>query len=966
MLSNWVLEKLEVVKDEATILLRDPLRLLPEANGAIHRFASDHGFTAIVASTNLVFRELYEKASASEETKKMLVVDRAPLRRRIQSIASKAPPPFYPDFLARTPDTARIEIDLRKFLVEKTGDPRWPQDTNNPRFARLIVGRLDNVIRAHRNLRVAHPDRFSDNDFKIIIAFSALDIPERAFKTFEPKDYWKVGLLGYRSLEQLHSVAPEVANSIRDELRKAPRPFCWFADHPAETVVRAFYLSTILAQHFDHWRLLIANIDPELKPYKDIEEDLLHKVAPELISTDPKRAFSDLLDLENSLSKEALQMLLLEELRINQDNKFAKVIEREHYSVLIRSLALLSALDDLLTNKSDNDIHKSIIKMIEPSQDNQKAFFIEERKTIEWPNLKEAYQLTWNIKCIFDELKKLMASLNVKRLTEISYEWYRTTWIEKRLSRLEYYLSALERLIHNAELIPRPSHGLPDVFVNMKNRIQLNATMLAAEVQGLLDELNSCFQLTIHSQYNTLAREETDVLLTSHFLKRCVKPNWDSVKENAVVLVFDGMRYDVWEELLKPVLENYLDLIKEYPAASLLPSETHVSRKAISAGAFPDSFDMRSGENKLLKEGLSRELGYSVEVEAINPEGMGAGETVRYRAGNLDFYIFELCDTELHKIKVKTLPDGRQVPSRSLSFIYQQLIKNIIDNEVVAVIKNLPAKTKVFIVADHGFGRVGRERIGLEKAWLNEPIDCLYQNAWLKNTLAEAGAHPIVRQNTLEFTVADLHMPASEEVRKKDVQFVKKYRSVIFPKTGYALSRPGVPFRPDAYSHGGISIQEMLVPMVVMQVRSNQDSIIVLGDISGPVQAIEGEEVEFTLPVKLAEAFQDRDIHIEAQGIYLRNQDASALLKQHLYITGGKAQVVYRFVPDPHDATDEERRKGIMERTLKVSVSYRDGHRTIRKNREKVFSVHLNPDKVVRRVPSHLGKILGLTPRSMR
>ncbi|RLB89238.1 MAG: PglZ domain-containing protein, partial [Deltaproteobacteria bacterium] len=250
MLTSWVLEKLEAHKEEGMLLLRDSLRLLPEADGAVHRFANDNGFTVVIASTNLVFRELFEKTFASKDATKLLLVDRAPVRRRSHSSLAKAPPPFYPDFLSRVPESARIDIDLRQYLIEKTGDPNWPQETNDPRFARLITGCLENVLRAHSNLRAAHPSRFTDHDFKAIVAYSALGVPEAAFKRAEARSYWRIGLLGYHALEELDSLAPEVARSIRDELRSAPSPFCWFADNPAEMVVRAFYLAVILAQHF--------------------------------------------------------------------------------------------------------------------------------------------------------------------------------------------------------------------------------------------------------------------------------------------------------------------------------------------------------------------------------------------------------------------------------------------------------------------------------------------------------------------------------------------------------------------------------------------------------------------------------------------------------------------------------------------------------------------------------------------
>ncbi|KUK98166.1 MAG: PglZ domain-containing protein [Anaerolineaceae bacterium 46_22] len=969
MLSSWVIEKLEALRDEQILLVQDSLRLLPEADGTVHRFANEKGFTVIIASTNLVFRELFEKANASKETKKLLIIDRAPARRRAQASLTKAPPPFYPDILARTADTARIDISLRQFLIEKTGDPNWPQEANDPRFARLIMGSIDAVLKAHASLRVAHPTRFTDHDFKTIVAYSALGVPETAFKRPEARSYWRIALIGYPALEELDSLAPEVARSIRDELRSASAPFCWFADSPPEMIVRAFYLSTILSQHVAHWRLLLTSIDPDLKAFSEMDTSLIGEAAPELVSIDPLRAHHDLQDVESSLSKDALNLILLDQLKVTANGRFAEVIENEHYSVLIRSLALLVGLDSLLSDAPPLESHKKLEQVLFAETDGKKDLFIEQRRSPAWENLKAAYRLVRSIRDIRDALDVAAKNLSVKPTSELTFEWFRTLWNDRRVNRLEFYLSAVERLVLSMDFLPRPANELPPAFPAAQARIRERLSKLRDEIQRTLSALNVRFQELVAARYTSwVASDSSEVRLTSQFLRRCVKPNWDPQSEKAVVFVFDGMRYDIWDELVRPIFEDRMEIIADYPATSLLPSETHISRKAIFAGTFPDSFDTRRGEDGLLKEAMQREFGYAGDVEVVTPDGMGTGETVRYRAGNIDFYIFELCDKELHKIPVKSLPDGRCVPGRPLAFIYQQHIKDIIDTEVMAIIRGLTPNTKVFVVADHGFGAIGRERIRVDLPWLNEPNDCLYLNAWLRQSLASVGAPRKVRDNVLEFSVSDLRMPHSGEAvdRSTKQTWQKNFESIIFPKTGYALARPHANFNPDAYSHGGISIQEMLVPMLAMRVKTPEEGLVVLGSIAGPAELIEGEEAEFRMPIRLSESYKLRELRIEAQAVYQTKETTPAISPFIQYISSSGGEIVFRFVPDAADASDEERKTGIMERTLRISITYREGQRMVRKARSIKFSMRLNSEKIVRRVPAHLGKILGLTPRSMK
>ena len=302
-ISEWTKAKLEAVQECDRILVRDSLRLLPGADGVIHSFARENGFTVVVSATNLVFRELYEKALSDAETKRLLIIDRAPIRRRTRASAMKAPPLFYPDLLEAVPEEARIDLDLRDFLKEQTGDPNWPAEANDSRFARLISANFPDVLRAHQNLRSADPKRFTDHDFQTIVAYASLGIPESSFKRLGPQDYWKIGMLAHEHLLELEALAPEVTRPIRDELSQAPAPFCWLADRDPDTVLRAFYLSVILSQHFEHWDLLLANIDPTLSALGSIERKVLEE-APKLVGERPDQAERDIASAEDSLTKD--------------------------------------------------------------------------------------------------------------------------------------------------------------------------------------------------------------------------------------------------------------------------------------------------------------------------------------------------------------------------------------------------------------------------------------------------------------------------------------------------------------------------------------------------------------------------------------------------------------------------------------------------------------------------------------
>ncbi len=973
MLHDWILSKLETIKDFNHVLVRDPLHILSEVDGTIHTFARTNGFTVVVAATNLVFRELYERVTSDPETKKLLVIDRAPARRRSSPSVMKAPPPFYPDLLANTSVEARIDIDLRQFLIDKTGDRDWPWEVNEPLYARLIVSHLEAVLRAYQNLRTAHERRFTDADFKTIVAFASLGVADAAFKKLDAQDYWKIGLLAHEALEELESLTPETTTPIRKELINAPAPFCFFANHDAETVVRAFYVSLILSQHTENWKLLLANIDTALAPLSNFDAEILRQSAPKLILLNHEQAQKDIESAERSLTKDNVQFLLIDQLKINSPSGFRTIIEKERYSIFIKSLSLVMALDNLISHSPANDEQSKVCSVLFPEYNPREVYFVDTRPSTTWFQLKEAYNLAYKIMLLRDELGNAIKNLKVLKTPQISFKYFQELWNEKKINRIEYYLSSLQRLIESGNLLPRREDELPSVFGNALSRIKQRLRTLEEDIYRQLDEINKRFQEFIELHYPAWITKDSDVCLTSQFLRKCLKPYWDPQNEKAVVFIFDGMRYDIWDELLRPMLEDRMETLADIPALSLLPSETHISRKAICAGNYPDSFDSGIGEDKLLKNSLKGEFGFAGDVEVVSPETTGTGETIRYRAGNLEVYIFEICDKGLHKIDMKTLPDGRKVPARPLAFIYQQHIKNIIDTEVMAIMRTLALGSKVFITADHGFGRVGREPLWFGEKDFNELSDCDYVNCKLSVSIDKADIPAKVRNNIVSFTPQQLRMPAKESrmIKKTGQTFHKEYKAIVFPKVGHSFSRPGSHFNPDAYTHGGISIQEMLIPMVVMRVKSREEGLLLLDRIIGPEEIIEGEEVEFRIRIartaSAQDARQDGELRVDIEASYGRDSHQHPLPGQVSYITAKSSkEVVFRFCPDTSGVAEHERREGVVICTLTITASYHEGHRIVRKTQAHRFTVRLNSEKVIRRVPDKLGKILGLTPKTMK
>jgi hypothetical protein len=156
--------------------------------------------------------------------------------------------------------------------------------------------------------------------------------------------------------------------------------------------------------------------------------------------------------------------------------------------------------------------------------------------------------------------------------------------------------------------------------------------------------------------------------------------------------------------------------------------------------------------------------------------------------------------------------------------------------------------------------------------------------------------------------------------------------------------------------------------MIVLKVKKHEEGLLILDAITGPHEVIEGEEVVFCLPINKSSqhSVKDEDVRSDLDATWSREPGERPLPRQVLYVSSHGTEATLRFKPDADDATVEERKDGVMERMLTVTVSYKEGYRTSRKIQSCKFTVRLNSEQVVRRIPPSLGNILGLTPKSMR
>jgi len=974
-IQQWALAHLEQAAGCTTLVVQDHAGLLPDprTDTWLNDFASGHGYEVIIALTNLELRRHLSEVQR-RGVQRVIIVDRWP-QPAAQALRQRAPALFYPDILYGQPPQAFLKVTAQHFLSDLTTDQSWPTTVDDRMIGRILVGDPQGTLAAHRNLRRGKPTGFGDADVREMAAFVHLGIAGHAFSRELAADEWlRIGLASHRRVQELGDVSPELLEVFRDRLRNAPVPFCWLADHDQESVVRSFYLFALLAQHCPKPGQVFAWIAPDLSEFKGMNADQVLKQVPTMVESDGAQAHTDIANVEDNLSPKALEYLLLGEemYDLRKSDDCVRLVEHEHLSPLFVSLALLVTLDGLLQQKVVLPQYRRVMELLERHRVEREFLFDGSNPILE--HLSRFVELAMNTLDTMSQLKGALKTVATKPAGAVSIAQFRSWWTDDRICLAEYLSSQLSRDLATAVITPRDLATLPATFADIPARGAKAARILEETVGDDLVRFNHAFEDVVQQGFPTWVRGKSeDVCLTSMFVDRCLRPYWDPAHEKAVLFILDGLRYDIWVAKFKPVFEARMTLEAELPGMALLPSETHISRKAISAGAPSDVFNpSRDAENDLLDRALTRVYGFSGSGLTVQPfQGAATGEAVRYSNGQLDVYIIDVCDKMLHHIGVKPTDGGGVVPERPLCHIYDAQIGDIVAHEMTSIVRNLKAGTKVFVTADHGFTRNGREEIFFPTEDFNEPADAKYRVCRLKNPASSIYMPKDKQGAFLDFTPNELHVASEEQVKNKKTGEItlKKYASVVFPRAGFSFGRPGNHFNPEAFTHGGVSLQELIVPMIVLKVRGASELALQIDDVVCPASAVEGQTISIALHISLGSTKKDvgRDIAVAAEYRLLAEDETSLgdlttiTLKRYLVGDDG-VDAQLEFVPDVTALPAEVRTSGVALVDLRIDVRYGEDHNEVRRTLAKRVRIGLDTERLVR-TNTGLGKVLGLMPR---
>ncbi|MEW5993353.1 MAG: response regulator [Candidatus Zixiibacteriota bacterium] len=406
-------------------------------------------------------------------------------------------------------------------------------------------------------------------------------------------------------------------------------------------------------------------------------------------------------------------------------------------------------------------------------------------------------QILLVIKRLLDA-KKIIGTSSVKRyITEIN-----------RFNRRLYGAMAPEDWYEAARIL---------AYWNLELDEQMDVG-LEQTLEGTRREWNTEFTKYTMNNYRNWLSDENRPVLSPDLASKYLVPRLKQ-KENILLVVVDCMRLDQWM-LVEPLVAEYYNVQREY-YFSILPSATPFARNALFAGMFPDEIhrvypdnynsqdegSLNRQEDRFLADNLARHgLRFDHQFTYQKIHNNSEGEAIAKRVADffdkqVATFVFNFLDILAHgrsnNVILKEIA-GTEAAFRSLMKSW------FVHSPLFSILKSFAARGfTVIVTSDHGSVLCKRGTMAHGKRSTSTNLRYKYGDNLKSNPKESVLIKKPKEWRLPSFTLATTYILALE-----DYYFVypNKYNEMVRQ------------FQ-NSFQHGGISLEEMVVPVAILTPR---------------------------------------------------------------------------------------------------------------------------------------------------
>jgi PglZ domain. len=342
-------------------------------------------------------------------------------------------------------------------------------------------------------------------------------------------------------------------------------------------------------------------------------------------------------------------------------------------------------------------------------------------------------------------------------------------------------------------------------------------TGLIEIIENQKKDANSAFFKFIEKNYEDWLHHPDDAPILSHnVFQQLVKPQLNK-DEKVLLILVDNLRFDQWKTI-EPLFSKYYNQEKENLYYSILPSATQYARNAFFAGLMPLEIEKKYPEFWLNDTEEGNKNMHEKELLGLQLKKLGLGdrnynyfkilnsdfekkiadEFNNYKNNDLNVIVYNFIDILSHA-KTDNRIVGEMIRDDKT---YRSITKHWFENSyLMDIVKKCAAEgIKIIVTTDHG------------TIYVKEPTKVIGDKESSTNLRYKLGKQ-------LQYDPKDvLAIDQPEKFFLPKVNVTSKY---IFAKENLFLTYPKnynhfVNYYKDTYQHGGISLEEMIIPLVVL------------------------------------------------------------------------------------------------------------------------------------------------------